>query len=80
MWISMILRCHPTEGTQHSEAEPMPTRQNSRLWMSATSRTVIVRSVPNGGSRVLTAIGDRDAVLLQPDNASGLIFSAYSEG
>jgi hypothetical protein len=33
-----------------------------------------------GGSHVLTAIGDRDAVLLQPDNASGLIFSAYSEG
>ena len=29
---------HPAEGTQHSEARPVPTRQNSRLWMSATSR------------------------------------------
>ena len=28
--------------------------QNSRFWMSATSRTVIVRGVPNGGSVRLT--------------------------
>jgi hypothetical protein len=39
----------PAEGMQHSEARPVQTRQNSRFWMSATSRTVIVRSVPNGG-------------------------------
>ncbi len=41
----------PAQGTQHSAARPAPTRQNSRFWMSATSRTVIVRGVPNGGSR-----------------------------
>ena len=29
---------HPAEGTQHSEARPVPTRQNSQFWMSATSR------------------------------------------
>ena len=40
---------HPAEGTQHSEARPVPTRQNSRFWMSATSRTVVVDGVPNGG-------------------------------
>lgn len=27
----------------------MLTRQNSQFWTSATSRTVIVRGVPNGG-------------------------------
>jgi len=27
----------------------VPTRQNSRFWMSATSRTIIVGGVPNGG-------------------------------
>jgi hypothetical protein len=39
----LILRCvaagipafHPAEGTQHSEARPVPTRQNSRFWMPA---------------------------------------------
>ena len=41
---------HPAEGTQHSEARPVPTRQNSQFCTSATSRAVIVRSVPNGGS------------------------------
>ena len=39
---------HPAEGTRHSEARPVPARQNRRLWMSATSRRVIVRGVPNG--------------------------------
>src|SRR5271165_6710787 len=29
---------HPAEGTQRSEARPVPARQNSRSWMSATSR------------------------------------------
>jgi len=42
-------RLHRAEGTQHSETRPVPTRQNSRFWMCRTSRTVIVRGVPNGG-------------------------------
>jgi hypothetical protein len=37
----------PAAGTQHSEARPVPTHQNSRFWMSATSRTVIARGIPN---------------------------------
>ena len=55
--LSRNIRCpsrdawlHPAEGTQHAEARPVPTRQNNRFWMSATSRTIIVRGVPNGGS------------------------------
>jgi hypothetical protein len=36
-------------GNAALRARPVPTRQNSRFWMSATSRTVIVRGVPNGG-------------------------------
>ena len=41
---------HRAQVDHHSETLPVPTRQNSRFWMSATSRTVIVRGVPNGGS------------------------------
>ena len=40
---------HPVEGMQHSEASPVPARQNSLFWMSATSRMVIGRGIPNGG-------------------------------
>jgi hypothetical protein len=43
----------PAEGTQHSEALPVPpltpTRQISRFWVNGTSRTVTVRGVSNGG-------------------------------
>ena len=35
---------------QHSEAPPVPARQNSRFWMSATSRMVIGHGAPNGVS------------------------------
>ncbi len=41
----------------HSEARPVPSRQNSRFWMFATSQTANVRGVPNGGS-VRLAISD----------------------
>ena len=52
---SRIPWLHPEEGTQHSEARPVLTRQNSRFWMSAASRTIIVRGIPNGGSRMAGA-------------------------
>ena len=48
-------RLHPAEGTQLSEARPVPTRQNSRFWMSATSRAVIVRGAPNESGSVRVA-------------------------
>lgn len=35
-------------GNAVPRTRPVPTRQNSQFWMSATSRTVIVRGVPNG--------------------------------
>ena len=45
-------RLHRAEGTHHSETRPVPTRQNSRFWMCPTSRTIIVRGVPNWAVRV----------------------------
>ena len=57
-------RLHPAEGTQHSEARPVPTRQNSRFWMSATSRTVIVGGIPNGGYRAMAVTSDHHAARL----------------
>jgi hypothetical protein len=33
-------------GTQHPRVQPVPTRQNSRFWMSAASQRIIVRGVP----------------------------------
>ena len=35
------------KGTEHSEARPVPTRQNSRFWMSATSRTITAAAALN---------------------------------
>jgi hypothetical protein len=44
---------------------PVPERQNSRFWMSATSRMAIVCSTPNGGSG--SSAGDQP----QPLSAAG---------
>jgi hypothetical protein len=35
-------------------ARPVPTRQNSRLWMSSTNRAIIASDVPGGSARVLS--------------------------
>jgi len=52
---------HPAEETQHTKARPVLTRQNNRFWMSATSRTIIVRGVPNGGDGRPARSDSRDA-------------------
>jgi hypothetical protein len=51
---------HRERSTQR--ARPLPTRQNSRFWMPATNRTVIVSGVPNGGGvRGIVVITDHAA-------------------
>ena len=73
-WIGAIKLCRrsrptPSTPTQRPEAlqallsrpiaAPLGMHQNSRFWMSATSRTVIVPGVPNGGSARIIFVGVR---------------------